>query len=56
MTSWKFFDSQGDLSIRVSDFVSLVENDVVEVLPDQLVLVGDEATVAGDEDALRRSS
>lgn len=53
MTGGKFLHSQSDLSIRISNFVAFVKNDVVEVLTYQIVLVGHEATVTGNEDALR---
>ena len=52
MCGWKLFDRQGDLGVRVPDLVSLVQNDVVEVLLDQVGLVRHQTAEAGDQDSL----
>lgn len=52
MRGWKFLDGERDLSVRVSDLVTLVQDDVVEVLLEQVRLVGHETTEAGDQNTL----
>ncbi len=49
---WKFLDGERDLSVRVSYLVTLVQDDVVEVLLEQVRLVGYEAAEAGDQNTL----
>ena len=52
MRGWKLFDGQSDLSVRVPDLVTLVQDDVVEVLLQQVRLVGHETAETGDHNAL----
>ena len=49
---WKFFDCERNLSVRVPDLMTLVQDDVIEVLLEQVRLVGHETAEASDQHAL----